>query len=117
MKLTHINKNNMLAGPYIEDATIEVELTDELWEQQSVIPQYCAWKLIDGNKLELVHLDIMAELRLARQRQCFDLIDNRSSLWYANLTNDQKNELNTWYQAWLNVTKTQIIPEKPNWLK
>ena len=30
MKLTHINKNNMLAGPYIEDATIEVELTDEL---------------------------------------------------------------------------------------
>ena len=107
----------MLAGPYIDDATIEVELTDELWEQQSSIPIYCAWKLVDGDKLELVHLDIVAELRFARQRQCFDIIDNRSILWYANLTDDQKNELNAWYNAWLNVTETKTIPDKPSWLK
>lgn len=113
----HINKDNILAGPYVEDATIEIELTDELWKQQSVIPPYCAWKLVDGDKLELVHLDIAAELRLERQRQCFDIIDNRSILWYANLTDDQKNELNAWYNAWLNVTETKIIPDKPSWLK
>lgn len=117
MKIVHINKDNILASPYIDDATIEIEITDELWEQQSVIPPYCAWKLIDNSKLELVHLDITAELRLARQRQCFDIVDNRSNIWYSNLTNEQKNELNTWYQAWLNVTETQIIPEKPDWLK
>lgn len=30
MKITHINKDNILAGPYVEDATIEIELTDDL---------------------------------------------------------------------------------------
>lgn len=30
MKTAHINKDNILACPYIDDATIEVELTDEL---------------------------------------------------------------------------------------
>ena len=30
---------------------------------------------------------------------------------------EQKTELLTWYQAWLDVTETGIIPEKPEWLK
>ena len=27
-----------------------------------------------------------------------------------------EEELKTWYQAWLNGTNTQTIPEKPEWL-
>jgi hypothetical protein len=33
------------------------------------------------------------------------------------LTADQKNELNVWYQAWLDVTTTKVVPKDPEWLK
>jgi hypothetical protein len=32
------------------------------------------------------------------------------------LTDTQKQELQVWYQAWLNVTDTLIEPVKPAWL-
>lgn len=55
-------------------------------------------------------------LRLQRQIECFPII-NRGQMWYASLTETQLAELNTWYQAWLNVTETLLIPEKPIWLE
>lgn len=41
---------------------------------------------------------------------------DRGEFWYAKLTNEQKEELQEWYQAWLDVTDTKEIPEKPTWL-
>lgn len=55
-------------------------------------------------------------LRYRRERECFTVID-RSVLWHNRLTEEQKTELDAWYQAWLNVTETKVIPEKPAWLE
>jgi hypothetical protein len=41
---------------------------------------------------------------------------NRGQLWHASLTAEQVLELTTWYNAWLDVTDTLIVPDKPNWL-
>lgn len=65
-------------------------------------------KEIDDER-ELVYL------RSERQRICFPYI-NRGNLWYSMLTETQKAELAAWYQAWLDVTSTKTIPEKPEWL-
>lgn len=54
--------------------------------------------------------------RRIREKECFPYI-NRGKLWYDTLTNKQKEQLEQWYDAWLNVTDTKTIPEKPNWLK
>lgn len=54
-------------------------------------------------------------LRATRDVECFPII-NRGSLWYDTLTDGQKEELKTWYKAWLDVTETKIVPEKPKWL-
>lgn len=56
------------------------------------------------------------ELRIQRQRECFSVI-NRGQLWYSTLTKEQLNELSIWYNEWLNVTDTFIIPIKPSWLE
>lgn len=68
---------------------------------------------------------ILEDLRMRRERECFSYV-NRGALWYNTLTSEQQQELNTWYQAWLNVpqvyleTKPEdietIIPAKPIWL-
>ena len=53
--------------------------------------------------------------RKRREVECFPVI-NRGQLWYDTLTEGQKSELSAWYQAWLDGTNTQTIPEKPEWL-
>ena len=55
------------------------------------------------------------ELRAQREKACFIYI-NRGNLWYSKLTTEQNEELDMWYQAWLDVTETKIVPEKPEWL-
>lgn len=55
-------------------------------------------------------------LRYRREEECFPII-NRGSFWHETLSADQVSELRQWYKAWLDVTDTLIIPEKPNWLK
>ena len=59
--------------------------------------------------------EILADLRNRRQYECFEFI-NRGVLWYNTLTEEQRLELDAWYKAWLDVTETRIIPEKPIWL-
>lgn len=57
----------------------------------------------------------VAALRSQRGSVCFPII-NRGELWYARLTDEQRTELNTWYQAWLDVTETLVIPDYPEWI-
>lgn len=72
---------------------------------------------LDEEKLqELNNERIVDELRLKRSKICFPYI-NRGYLWYETLTTEQKNELNVWYQAWLDVTTTKVVPKAPEWLK
>ena len=59
---------------------------------------------------------LIKDLRIRRENECFSII-NRGQLWYNTLTEQQITGLNTWYQAWLEVTETKVIPTKPNWLK
>ena len=57
----------------------------------------------------------IADLRNQRQYQCFPYI-NRGELWYETLSETEVAELDAWYKAWLDVTETLVIPEKPAWL-
>ena len=66
-------------------------------------------------QIELEDQKVINSLRLQREKECFSYV-NRGELWYERLTAVQKEELNTWYQAWLDVTETKVIPEAPEWL-
>lgn len=55
------------------------------------------------------------QLRKLRETECFAYI-NRGEMWYKRLTEEQKIELDAWYQAWLDITETLEIPSKPTWL-
>ena len=54
-------------------------------------------------------------LRRERERICFPVI-NRGAAWYARLTPEQNEELQAWYQAWLDVTETKVKPQTPEWV-
>lgn len=54
-------------------------------------------------------------LRSRREVECFAII-NRGKAWYDLLTIAQEAELKSWYESWLNVTETRIIPKRPSWL-
>lgn len=57
----------------------------------------------------------LTSLRVQREKICFPYI-NRGELWYNKLSAEQREELGAWYQAWLDVTETKIIPTVPTWL-
>ena len=64
----------------------------------------------------VVHEQLVDELRRRRSEECFPVI-NRGILWYNTLTEDQVTELGKWYQDWLDVTDTLVIPTMPEWIK
>ena len=63
----------------------------------------------------IADMNDLVSLRYERQNECFSII-NRGKLWYDTLTPQQLEELKKWYQQWLDVTKTKVIPSKPSWL-
>lgn len=87
---------------------------------------------IFGRRFQIVEIpaptreQILNNLRNRREVECFAYV-NRGVLWYNALTTEQQQELNTWYQAWLDVPQVYqetkpanietIIPQKPSWLK
>ena len=72
--------------------------------------------ILDEKKLQVLNDEHATNvLRRRRERACFSYI-NRGYLWYSKLTDEQKAELATWYQAWLDVTETKIVPTAPEWL-
>ena len=98
---------------------IEVTEPDDISHFES---HFSAYKLVDGelvfdeNKEKDIELEkLKDELRVRREKECFAVVD-RGRFWYDNLTEEQKTELKQWYDAWLSVTTTLIVPDKPNWL-
>lgn len=118
MKIVYINKDGYLFSPEFQECDIEIEVSDELYEKLSRCKIGYNWKYDFNLKtFSQVLLTNDNNLKNLRETLCFRLIDNRSQMWYNRLTEQQKQELNDWYQAWLDVTETKIIPIKPEWLK
>ena len=69
----------------------------------------------EAKSKELANSQQLDDLRLQRETECFPII-NRGQLWYESLSEIQVTELQLWYQAWLDVTETLVIPERPVWL-
>lgn len=69
----------------------------------------------EAKSKELTNNHQLDDLRLQRETECFPII-NRGQLWYESLSEKQVAELQLWYQAWLDVTETLVIPERPVWL-
>lgn len=100
----------------------EVEGPEDFDEEQFAL-EYRAYKVVNGKLvkdsdklLNVLDEHKINELRYQRQSECFPII-NRGTLWYEQLTKIQIEELNSWYKAWLDVTETGIIPDKPIWLE
>lgn len=79
-------------------------------------------KLVDGKLIfdterfdYLMKQKHITRLRFIREEECFAVI-NRGEVWYRTLAEEQKNELQIWYEAWLDITETLVIPEKPTWI-
>lgn len=98
---------------------IEVNTPEDI---DTFADEFRAYKYDNGQlTLDPIKLDelnnerLMDDLRHKRERNCFTYV-NRGELWYSRLSKIQKEELSVWYQAWLDVTTTKIIPDKPDWL-
>lgn len=113
---------------YVESYALEGELLEAVEcdppEDITVFEtHFAAFRIRDGTLvMDKEQFDSMHEAetlngyRQQREKDCFPII-NRGELWYDRLTDLQREELQLWYQAWLDVTKTQTIPVKPEWLK
>ena len=83
---------------------------------------FTAYRVRDGNsafdteqETALQNEAVLADLRTRRETECFSVI-NRGQLWYEGISITQLLELREWYKAWLKVTETLVVPEKPTWL-
>ena len=101
-----------------EDGLIEVEYDETL--MKDISDGYCYYengKVVRKESLgKFVSEMLASDMRCMREAECFPII-NRGNLWYNNLTEQHKSELSNWYTAWLNVTETLEVPNRPEWLK
>lgn len=88
----------------------------------SFLDDFMHFKLSDGKLVQdkdKASADALAleqtTLRERREKECFSVV-NRGWIWYSSLTLAQWRELRSWYLAWLNVTDTKVIPDRPSWL-
>lgn len=113
---------------FIVSFALEGEITDsiELPTPEDIdhfLAHWPSYKAQDGQALfdeeQDTALAVESEkqtLRQRRQTECFAFV-NRGQLWYATLSVKQLAELTAWYTAWLKVTETKTIPERPAWLE
>ena len=115
MKKIKINKQGFIESPYISDASIEKEVDDGTYDMIMSCKIGMNWRLIND---EFIMVNVLEDkvIRERRQIECFNFVDNRSQLWWNHLSDERKEELNKWYEAWLNAPETRIIPEKPSWI-
>ena len=97
-------------------------LVEDDVDREHFITNSIFYKIIDNHlvfdenkKAEADHKFRINTIRMRRQAECFSVID-RSQLWYNSLTNEQKAELQEWYEAWLVAPDALVIPRKPDWL-
>lgn len=116
MKTVYINNLGYVAGPSVVGADIAIEVADEIADKLLSWPLGKLWRYNKDTQEFILETSYdEADFRIMREAECFSVI-NRSFLWYLELSDEQKNELIEWYHAWLDITETKIIPEKPSWL-
>ena len=88
----------------------------------SFLDRFDVFKLVDGKLVRDAEKEEadrqeakLASLRERREKECFSVV-NRGWIWYSSLTLAQWRELRSWYLAWLKVTETGTIPERPSWI-
>ena len=88
----------------------------------SFLDRFDVFKLVDGKLVRDAEKEEsdrreteLASLRERREAECFSVV-NRGWIWYSSLTLAQWRELRTWYLAWLKVTETGAIPDRPTWI-
>ena len=96
---------------------IEIDMPQEEITEDLMFSKYIDGEIILDEEMKATTQEavLLNELRAQREIECFPII-NRGALWYNTLTEEQEAELQVWYQAWLDVTETKVIPEKPEWL-
>ena len=107
-----------LIGDILESAEIEMPSDLEHFECNYRAYRVQDGKLVfdEGQATILQNEAENAQLRVERDAECFSVI-NRGQLWYEGVSIAQLLELRQWYKAWLNVTETMVVPEKPAWLE
>lgn len=117
VKILNVNPLRVQTFPITEDM-VELSKEDEQaflsgrpvkWENGHIVIDEEAEKSTEYIELK------KEQLREQREVECFKYI-NRGALWYSKLTEEQVKELEEWYNAWLNVTDTLEVPQKPEWL-
>lgn len=83
--------------------------------------QYCKYEnnqfiLDEAYKQNKIEKEELNNIRIQREIECFPYI-NRGNLWYSKLTEEQSQELDAWYQEWLDAPDTRKLPSRPTWLK
>ena len=117
-----IDENNYVVG-YLVVGEGSSDMIEVAMPENFTFENYQAFKHQNGELVfdeeKLKKLDgerALNELREQRQLECFPVI-NRGELWYQSLTSAQITELSEWYNAWLNVTETKVVPTMPTWIK
>ena len=85
-------------------------------------PLWYSYDLVSGDyilnedrKTEDIRNELITDLRQRRELECFSVV-NRGEVWYKRLDALQKEELDAWYQAWLDVTITLTPPDPLPWI-
>ena len=101
------------------DAWLERTGTNLIYEEIELAKDYPDATLddiTDGEfSLEAYNNRKLNELRKRRETECFSVI-NRGKLWYNKLTSEEEIALTEWYNAWLDVTETKVIPVRPDFI-
>ena len=103
-----------------DDPELIAKATDSIPDEVAELYLYNSvfnYKIENGKFVKLKpEKELIADLiRSRRSSECFPII-NRGTLWYEKLTEEQKAELSTWYEAWLDAPATGVAPQKPEWL-
>lgn len=122
MQVVTDNNGFVLSFAYIGNLVNGIEVP-EPEDIDQFLHQFYAFQLLDGKLVyngeaydAHVTEETRTELRRRRETECFSVV-NRGQLWYEGVSLTQLLELRQWYKAWLNVTETMVVPEKPAWLE
>lgn len=113
--IIEVDKDNYMIGLYKTEVDRIMEVDEQTYNKIINGDIGYAWHYINDEWVKELVADTET-LKEMRAIYCFYLLDNRSKFWWDNLTEEQNNELKQWYQDWLKVTETKVIPTKPEWL-
>ena len=105
-------------GSFPDGIDVSDEFIDDLDESKICFYKYENGQAVfDEVKYNLACEEILLqEIRARRESECFPIV-NRGQAWYNLLTEQQRIELEVWYQAWLNAPETKVVPDKLEWIE